>query len=121
MFDRLDMSPRRFARMQKLECGAKVPNPDKPMVHPTEFGPDRAQEIADAAHAATTCGPWVDQIEDQMTDGELVFVLVIWDRLSGSSCWMDAFNRIWRGEVQAMRDSERAAPAAYAAAMAKLD
>lgn len=101
MFHRLSLKPRMFARMQKLDCGAKVPNPNKVEVHPTPFGPERAQEIAEAAQAAAQYGPWSDQVEDQMTDGELVYVLAVWDCCPGTSCWMSAFNHIWKGEVEA--------------------
>lgn len=105
MFDKLDLKPRSFARMQKLDCGSQVPNPNKQLVHPTPFGKERAQEIIDAAKAATICGPWSDKLRDVMTDGEIVYVLAVWDCCSGSSSFMSAFYHVLQGNIEAYQEA----------------
>ena len=99
-FANISMKPRRWARMIKGQ-GGSWPNPDKKLVAPVKFGQERAQELVEAARAAAKYGPWSDRLQDQMTDGEIVYVLAVWDTLSGSSSFMSAFGQIWHGNIEA--------------------
>lgn len=82
-----------FARMIKTSSGAQISNPNKQHVCPTPFGSQRAQEIVNE-------GPPHENIRDKMTDGELVYVLAVWDCLDGNYCWMSAFNHILKGHIE---------------------
>lgn len=96
----LDLKPRMFARMQKLESGGRVPNPNKKLVTPKPFGPERAKQIVHDSKAATiSYGPWTDKMRDMMTDEEIVYVLAVWDCCDGSASFLTAFNRIQNNNV----------------------
>jgi len=110
MFERLDMKQRMFARMQKLDCGSEVPNPNKRLVQPNAFGPERAQAIVDAAQESGS-GPWSDHMRNHMTDEEIVYVMAVWDCCPGSTSFMGAFSHIWQGNVEAyQKAAEKADP-----------
>lgn len=111
MFHRLDMKPRLFARMQKLDCGVEVPNPNKRLVEPKAFGVERAQAIVDEAQQSARVGPWTDQMRIHMTDEEIVYVMAVWDCCPGSTSFMGAFSHIWNGDVEAyQKAAEKADP-----------
>jgi hypothetical protein len=57
---------------------------------PTPFGPARAEEIWEARGAE-------QDFSHAMTDGEDEYVRKVWETMPGWTCYMDAFNRIWRG------------------------
>ena len=121
MFQRLDMKPRKFARMQKLDCGAEVPNPNKQLVQPNAFGPERAQAIVDAAQESGS-GPWSDHMRNHMTDEEIVYVMAVWDCCSGSTSFMGAFTHIWQGNVEGyQKAAEKADPYIERGSKASLD
>lgn len=98
----VDISPRPFARRIRLKCGSRVPNTEKRQITPTPFGQDRAREIANDCMAACRVPSfsWMERADDHMTDGELAYVLAVWDAMPGWTCWADAFNRIWRGQLE---------------------
>lgn len=111
MFERLNLQPRPFAKMVKLpNGGGKVPAKERPLVQPTQFGKERAQEIANECSERAQYGPWTDQMEDVMTDGEMAFVHAVWDCCPGNYSFYSAFCLIWQGAVEA-----------YQQAAAKLD
>jgi len=90
---RVELEPRRFSRMLKLKSGLQIPNPNPPMVEPTPFDRERADEIiriSKRKHRKKGY-EWSANISDHMTDGELCFVAIVWDHMRGSSFWMSAF------------------------------
>jgi len=64
----------------------------KPKVEPTPFGSTRAQEIW-----ASRGFCW--DLDKRLTPGEDAYVRKVWDTMSGTTCWMDAFFRILNGKV----------------------
>lgn len=61
------------------------------------MSPERAQEIVKKAKAATNVGPWQDQLGKFITYDEDQEVKNLWSLMSGSTCYMDAFNRFLKG------------------------
>lgn len=63
-------------------------------VPPTPFNKKRAQEIMD------NCHPMCGDLQRHMKDGEIAYVLNIWDAIpSGNSSFVTAFNAIVYGDV----------------------
>jgi hypothetical protein len=62
-------------------------------VVPTPFGPERAEEIL------AQKGPWPDFPEYAATDGEIAYILAVWEQLPGTSNFSSAFNYILKGLV----------------------
>lgn len=63
---------------------------------PTPFSPERAEAIYAQRE------PMGGSLDKFMTDGEVAFVLDIWDTMPGNTCWNDAFERIRSGVVRDM-------------------
>lgn len=101
MWHKLNLDPRPFARMVKSPCGGKYPAKERPLVTPTPFDKERAEEIVTAAKAAAKHGPYSDQMDDQMTDGELAYIAAVWDCCPGTASWMNAFGHVRSGSVDA--------------------
>lgn len=57
----------------------------------------RAKQIIEQARAATTVGPWVDQLDKVMAPGERAFVKKAWERLPGSYSFVGTLERIAKG------------------------
>lgn len=60
--------------------------------------PERAMEIIQQAKDRQHTGPWSDQIRHVITPAERLDVLVVWATMPGDACFVDALNRIARGE-----------------------
>jgi hypothetical protein len=58
--------------------------------------PERAQEIIQSAYNTCTCGPWCDQIDKVMKEGERKEVIQVWDTMPGDTCFVDALYYIAR-------------------------
>lgn len=69
-------------------------------VDPTPFTKERGEEIFQNAREQAKSMPWVEFLDKNMTDGEIAFVHCVWDCMSGSSCFADAFHVIRRGELE---------------------
>ena len=63
---------------------------------PTPFGPERAEAIFELARQKA---PWAENLDPNMTDGEIAYVKAVWDTLPGYTCFWDAFNNIRLGRL----------------------
>lgn len=66
--------------------------------------PERCEEIVRLAKEHSLKGPlrgfaWQDNIRDFLTEDEKNYVRSVWDKMSGSSCWWDAFTKIRQGRA----------------------
>ncbi len=61
--------------------------------------PERATEIISAAKAHTSIGPWSDNISRVMNASERSDVVDVWRQMPGSTCFVDALQRIANGET----------------------
>jgi hypothetical protein len=57
----------------------------------------RAQEIIRRAQERASCGPWVEQIDKVLTEGERAAVNAVWDDMPGNTCFVHALQRIAGG------------------------
>lgn len=98
---RVELAPRKFSRMINHKSGLKLPHPNPPVVEPTPFDKERADEIIRVTKLKHRKRgfEWSSGICNQMTDGELCFVAIVWDSMRGSTCWMDAFYRVQEESV----------------------
>jgi hypothetical protein len=64
---------------------------------PTPFNQERAEEIFQLARQKA---PWAENLDNNMTDGEIAYVKALWDTMPGNTCFWDAFNRIRLGRLQ---------------------
>lgn len=69
-------------------------------VDPTPFQKERGEEIFENARTQAKNMPWVEFLDRNMTDGEIAYVHCVWDLMSGSSCFVDAFHVIRQGAVE---------------------
>lgn len=73
--------------------------PTRTAAMPTPFDQERAETIFQLCRAAARSTPWVEQLDKQMTDGEIAYVKALWDTMPGYTCFCDAFHRIRLGRV----------------------
>lgn len=60
------------------------------------ISPERAREIWDAAHGEMF---WYENIDKHMTAPERAYVMAVWRKMPGHTCWVDAFLRILHGRA----------------------
>lgn len=70
--------------------------PTRTTAVPTPFGQERAEAIFQAAKQRPC---WAENLDDNMTDGEIAYVKAVWDTLDGGSCFWDALNSIRLGLI----------------------
>jgi hypothetical protein len=85
-----------YSHVKLVPRKAKRNNPN--LFTPTPFRKERAREIFDECRKSH--GPWSDQLDKVMTDGEYAFVKSVWDVIvDGERSFATAFFRILRGGV----------------------
>ena len=95
--ERIDLTPRLLHRMKRQPGGGKCPEPVG-VVTPTPFSAERAREIIEIAQGMTLHGPWSDNLDDVLTDGEYAYVLRVWASIpSGASTFLSALYAIAEG------------------------
>jgi hypothetical protein len=67
---------------------------------PTKVTPQRAKEIVEQARAQAKFGPWSDQLDKVMTEGERNFVKDHWGTLPGHKNFVDALMSVARGRAK---------------------
>lgn len=63
---------------------------------PTPFGQQRAEAIYQAARQ-TSC--WAEGLQPNMTDGEIAYIMSLWDTVPGNWSFWDVLNTIRQGKV----------------------
>jgi hypothetical protein len=56
----------------------------------------RMCQIVNESKSRSKYGPWSDQLNKVMTKSEYDEVLKLWSTMPGSTCFMDAFNRLMK-------------------------
>lgn len=71
--------------------------PTRTTAVPTPFNAQRAEEIFQLARQKPC---WAENLQDNMTDGEIAYVKALWDTMPGYTAFWDALNSIRLGLVK---------------------